>query len=153
MSFNYAKEEQAFLEKWRKLSAEYIGAGMTVEDTWEMYNFDRELFCKERTYIRHNQELPAETITEESSESSLVNRYPELTVHFDESEFSGRFAWIEAVDDAVLAGKLKALSAPDLDLLTLIAIEGYNQADAARKMDCARNTISKKIARIKRFLK
>lgn len=153
MSFNYAKEEQAFLEKWRKISAEYIGVGMTVEDTWEMYNFDRELFCKERTYIRHNQELPAETITEESSESSMVNRYTGLTVQFDESEFSGRFAWIEAVNDAGLAGKLKALSAPDLDLLTLIAIEGYSQADVARKMDCARNTVSKKIARIKRFLK
>lgn len=153
MSFNYAKEEQAFFEKWRKLSAEYIGAGMTVEDTWEMYNFDRELFCKERTYIRHNQEFPAETIAEESSESSLINRYPGLKVHFDESEFSGRFAWIEAVDDSGLAGKLKALSVPDRELLTLIAIEGYSQADVARKMDCARNTISKKIARIKRFLK
>ena len=153
MGFNYAKEEQAFLEKWRKLSADYIVAGMTVEDTWEMYNFDRELFCKERTYIRHNQEFPAETISEESFESSLVNRYTGLTVQFDESEFSGRFAWIEAVDDSVLAGKLKALSAPDLDLLTLIAIEGYSQADVARKMDCARNTVSKKIARIKRFLK
>lgn len=153
MSFNYAKEEQTFLEKWRKLSAEYVGAGMTVEDTWEMYNFDRELFCKERTYIRHNQEFPTETITEESSESSLVNRYPGLTVQFDESEFSGRFAWIEAVEDSVLAGKLKALSVPDLELLTLIAIEGHCQADVARKMDCARNTISKKIARIKKFLK
>lgn len=153
MSFNYAKEEQAFLEKWRKLSAEYIGAGMTVEDTWEMYNFDRELFRKERTYIRHNQEFPAETIAEEASESSLVNRYTGLTVQFDESELSGRFAWIDAIDDSVLAGKLKALSVTDLELLTLIAIDGYSQADVARKMDCARNTISKKIARIKRFLK
>ncbi|MEA4895374.1 MAG: sigma factor-like helix-turn-helix DNA-binding protein [Oscillospiraceae bacterium] len=153
MSFNYAKEEQAFLEKWSKLSAEYIGAGMSVEDTWEMYNFDRELFCKERTYIRHNQEFPTETIAEESSESSLVNRYHGLTVQFDESGFSGRFDWIEAVNDSVLAGRLKALSVPDLELLTLIAIEGYSQADVARKMDCARNTISKKIARIKRFLK
>ena len=153
MSFNYAKEEQVFLEKWRKLSAEYIGAGMAVEDTWEMYNFDRELFCKERTYIRHNQEFPAETIAEESSESSLVNRYTRLTVQFDESEFSGRFAWIEAVNDSVLAGKLKALSAQDLELLTLIAIEGYSKSDVARKIDGARNTISKKIARIKRVLK
>ena len=60
---------------------------------------------------------------------------------------------LEAVNDSVLAGKLKALSAPDLELLTLIAIDGFSQADVARKMDCARNTISKKIARIKRFLK
>ena len=39
-----------------------------------------------------------------------------------------------------------------LDLLTLMVIHGFKQADIARDMDCSRSSISQKIKRIKKIL-
>lgn len=155
MGFNYAREKREFMKEWARLRCEYQAAGMSEETIKKLYSFDWEWFCSRRSFANHSQELPVEHIDEDSeqSQSNLINKFDTMRTEFDESTFDGRFAWVDTIEDAVLVDKLKRLSAEDLELLTLIAMDGYQQAELARLRGCSKNAISKKIIRIKTFLK
>ncbi|MGB4658903.1 MAG: sigma factor-like helix-turn-helix DNA-binding protein, partial [Mobilitalea sp.] len=60
---------------------------------------------------------------------------------------------IDTISDDALSRKLRDLSDDELELLTLLAIEGYTQREIARKMHCSQNAISKRLIKIKRILK
>lgn len=85
--------------------------------------------------------------------SGLFKKFDSLKVTFSESNFSGRYSWVEAIEDEAMSVMLKTLSANDLELLTLMVIDGLSQAEIARKDGCARNTVNKKLARIKKVLR
>lgn len=154
MGFYYAKEKRLFEEEWSKLLVEYREAGMTEEAIEEMYQYDLKWLLSRRRYANHTQPLPDEIIDDEDEQSwsTLINKFPSMTTAFDEYMAEDRYAWIETVDDPILAVKLKALSLNDLELLTLIVVDVYKQAEIARLRGCSKNAISKKIIRIKNFL-
>lgn len=154
MGFNYAKEKKAFDEEWKKLRIEYEGAGMSQQAIEDMYNFDWREFCSRRVYIDHTQQLPDTYFENEFGHecSLLFRRYPTLSTTFDEADFDGRYAWIEAIDDPQMARKLKKLSQRDLEILTLLAMEGYSQRELARKLGCSQNAISKRVKKIRVLL-
>lgn len=52
-----------------------------------------------------------------------------------------------------LYNKLRALSDKDLELLTLLCVDGFQQADIARRMNCSRNAVHKRLKKIKKILK
>lgn len=128
MAFNYAKERREFDREWERLRREYEAAGMTTEHIDKLYAFDLDWFNSRRSFFNHTQELPGEAM-------------------------GGRFGWVDEIEDARLADKLRGLSAEDLELLTLLAIEGYTQTEAARMKGCSQNAVSKKYLRIKKVLK
>ena len=153
MGFNYAKEKLRFDEEWVKLADEYRAAGFDEAGIKSMRDFDWDVFCKRRTYENRNQELPSEAFDGDSDEcSTLFAKFDSLTVNFDENSFSGRYDWIEAIDNSVLAAKLKALSDDDKELLTLFAFGGFSQAEIAAMQGISQQAISKKLRRIKIFL-
>jgi DNA-directed RNA polymerase specialized sigma24 family protein len=85
--------------------------------------------------------------------STLFRKFDSLTVTFSESDFSGRFSWVETVADTELYARLKTLSYADLELLTLFVIDGYLQTEIAEQLHTKRQNINNKIARIKKYLK
>ena len=89
----------------------------------------------------------------EGEQSTLFKRFSSLSVTFDEEDFPDRYAWINAIEDAFLSAKLSKLSEQDLKLLTLYAIEGYTQAEIALLLKRNQSVISRKINRLKNFLK
>ena len=80
-------------------------------------------------------------------------KFESLAMTVNEINFDDRYAWIETIDDSVLASRLKLLKKSDLELLTLISFDGYNQSAAARLLGCSQKNISVKLTRIKKFLK
>lgn len=154
MAFYYAKEKREFDREWEQLRREYEAAGMSEQDIQALYDFDWQWFCSRRRFINHTQSLPAETIDGENSQaqSSLLRKFASFTISLDESQIGGRYGWIEEVEDSQLLDKLRRLSADDLELLTLIAIEGYTQVEIAQLRSCSKNAISKKFIRIKKSL-
>ena len=154
MGFNYSKEKLRFDAEWRKLAEEYRAAGFDEAGIQAMHEYDLEQFRKRRTHENHTQELPSEVFddADEDSCSTLFQKFGSLSVEFDESAFTGRYDWIDAIDNPVLAGKLKNLSDSDKELLTLLAFDGYNQSDVATMQGVSHVAIVKKMNRIRKIL-
>lgn len=155
MGFNYAKEKRQFDKEWKELQKEYADAGMDPNAIESMRSYDWEMFLSRRTYENHTQQLPDTFLTcaGEDTRSTLFQKFISLSATFDEEDFPGRYAWIEAISSAEIVSKLKLLSAKDLELLTLYAIEGRSQAEIAQIQGRDQSVISRKIKRIKIFLK
>ena len=131
------------------------GAVLATAIIDEIYTYDWRCFCSQRTYENRTQHLPDLYISDEgqSERSSLLKKFPVLSTTFEEQDFPGQYAWIDTIENPDLFQKISFLSKADLELLTLLVIHGYSEAEIARQKGCSRNTISKKFARIKKFLK
>ena len=57
MSFNKGYELKKFEAHWEKLCIEYAAAGMTEEAIQKMYDYDRQQFNSERTFVERTQEF------------------------------------------------------------------------------------------------
>ncbi|GAB1476584.1 hypothetical protein MASR2M70_14180 [Bacillota bacterium] len=155
MAFNYGKEKREFDQEWNKLCSEYQAAGMSEKDIETLYAFDWSWFCSRRRFINHTQNLPSDTIDGEDSKerSSLILKFNTFSVDLDEAAMGGRYGWVEQIIDVRIADRLHRLSLEDLELLTLLVIDGYTQTEVARLQACSQNAISKKYLRIKKYLK
>lgn len=155
MSFNYGREKFIFDREWIKFREQYTQAGMTEEAIQELYDFDWSWFRMRRNYENRVQALPEDRIDAQRAEtrSNLFRKFASLSTNFDEMEFLGRFAWLDTISDDILSKKLKKLSEDELELLTLLVIEGYTQREIAKQMHCSQNAISKRLIKIKKILK
>ncbi len=154
MGFYYALEKARFDRAWSKLRKEYQQAGMNEDAIEALYLYDWAAFRSQRSYENRTQPLPSEFISESISENStLVQRFSTLTTTFDESDFPGRYAWTDTIEDQRLAALLRQLSQDDLELLTYLVIEDHNQTETAQRWGCSQSSISTKFAKIKNFLK
>ena len=151
MGFYYAKERKRFEREWAKLRKEYEDAGMTSEAIQLLYEFDMEFFRSQRTYENHTQVLPNEYISDESGHSTLFRKFSNSTVSFDESDFSGRYSWVDAIEDPHLASLLHQLSDADLELLTFLIMEEHTQQEFAEKLGCTQAAVSQRYKKIKKL--
>lgn len=154
MGFNYAQEKKRFDQTWDGLYKEYIEAGMDPESIQSLYEFDLDFFRSQRRYRSHTQDLPLETNSGETKGiSALLCRFTHGTSSFSESDFSGRYTWVDTIENPQLSLRLKQLSDEDLELLTLLVFEEWSQRELAQILGCSQSAISQRFNRIKKFLK
>ncbi len=154
MGFYYAAERKRFEKEWDKLRKEYEAAGMSLVSIQLLYEFDLEFFRSQRTYINHTQTMPDEYINEEQTDNSALFRKFETSVSvFNESDIPGRYAWLDTIENQQLALALRQLTGEDLELLTLFAMDGFTQSEIATMLKCNQSVISRKLKRIKNFLR
>ena len=65
---------------------------------------------------------------------------------------SRRFGWLSSLEDELLYRRLCKLPEDDLELLTLLIVDGYRQTDIAAMWGCSRNVIYKRLKKIKKIL-
>ena len=96
MSFNKGYELKKFEAHWEKLRIEYAVAGMTEEAIQKMYDYDRQQFNSERTFVERTQEFTAPAYEGSEEEASpLMLRYQEVFTTTDTyHETKSKFAWI-----------------------------------------------------------
>ena len=155
MAFNKGYELKKFEAHWEKLRIEYAAAGMAEDAIQKMYDYDRQQFNSERTCIERTQEFtaPAYESTEEEA-SPLMLRYQEAITTTDTYHETKRsFAWIGEIEDERLLTALEHLKKEDLEIITLYAYEGYSVVELSKVYRIAHQNISKRIARITKFLK
>ena len=155
MSFNKGYELKKFEAHWEKLRIEYAAAGMTEDAIQKMYDYDRQQFNSERTFIERTQEFTAPAYESSEEEASpLMLRYQDaITVTDTYHETKSRFAWIGEIENERLLSALENLSEDDLKLLTFYAYEGYTVTEISKVLGVSQPTISIKIKRITNFLK
>ena len=155
LSFNRGYELKKFEAHWEKLRIEYAAAGMTKEAIQKMYDYDRQQFNSERTFIERTQEFTAPAYESSEEEASpLMLRYQDaITVTDTYHETKSRFAWIGEIENEQLLTALETLKTEDLEIITMYAYEGYDITEISKVYGVSRPTISIKIKRITKFLK
>ena len=155
MSFNKGYELKKFEAHWEKLRIEYAAAGMTKEAIQKMYDYDRQQFNSERTFIERTQEFTAPAYESSEEEASpLMLRYQEAITTTDTyHETKSKFAWIGEIENERLLSALESLSELDLKILTLYVYAGYTESEIASALESKRITIHKRIERMTMFLK
>lgn len=157
MSWNNALERKKFERSWSREEKAYREAGMSEEQILSMREFEEEQYRSNRRYQMHTQSLSSSDFGEDESEekedkSCLFKKFQmELTVTV-EYHTNSRYGWIDEIENEKLAVRLKQLPLSDLELITLVAFDGLGQSEIAERMHCNQSVISRKIARIKKFL-
>ena len=120
-----------------------------------MYDYDRQQFNSERTFIERTQEFTAPAYESSEEEASpLMLRYQEAVTTTDTyHETKSKFAWIGEIENERLLSALENLSEDDLKLLTFYAYEGYTVTEISKVLGVSQPTVSIKIKRITNFLK
>lgn len=137
MSYNYAREKGRFDAEWKRKASWYRKEGMSEDDIEEMRRFDLEQFNRDRAY--ESRRRPLETAC-----GSCYTLMPERN--------SGRGGWIEELSDPRLSAKLRELPEADLELLTLLCVDGCSQTQAAHVLGFTQQAVSKRLRKIKKYL-
>ena len=131
------------------------GDGKSIQ---AIYAFDLNMFRKNRTECQRTQPL-SESACDDGSEqgesmSALLKKFSSALSACDKYSFQAdpRFAWVDEMENDELYRKIISLPERDLDLLTLIALEGYSQREVAEIRGIAPAAICKKIAKLKKIL-
>ena len=139
MGFNYAHEKRKFDEKWKKLEDWYRKSGMSEDAIREMREYDWNELKARRRYENKRDESGADI--EEFAE-------PET-----ERKTSGRYGWIEDLNNTALVHKLRKLTLHELEIITLLIVDDITQQQAAEKMGIPYRTFKYQLKKIKDFLK
>ena len=137
MSYNYAKEKRRFDAEWKRNERWYRKEGMSEDDIEEMRRFDLEQFNRDRAY--ESRRRPLETAC-----GSCYTLRPERN--------SGHGGWREELSDPRLSAKLRELPEADLELLTLLCVDGCSQTQAAHVLGFTQQAVSKRLRKIKKHL-
>lgn len=153
MGFNYGREKRRFEKEWEKLEAEYIAAGMDTAAILTMKLYDWKWFCSERVYQNRKQTLPSECYRAENDRSSLLQKFETLFTRWEDAGIDrSRYGWMSEIENEELFCRLQKLSKQDLELLTLVVMDGYRQVDAAEILHCSRSAVSQRMKKIKKIL-
>lgn len=124
----------------------------------DIYAFDLNVFRKNRTEFQRTQPL-SESSCDDGTEqgesmSALLKKFSSALSVCDKYSFQSdpRFAWVDEMENDELYRKIISLPKRDMDLLTLIAFEGYSQREVAEIRGIAPAAICKKIAKLKKLL-
>lgn len=154
MSINFGKEYKKFHTEQEKLRKYYISLGMSKEVIDAICEFDKIQFCKDIAFKRRTQYIQASDeaiITSEDKNPLLKNHLEILSVPFD-FHTSGRFWWLEEIEDEKLLSGLMRLSENDLEMITYLVFDGYSQVEIAEIKGVSQPSISKKIKKIRKIL-
>lgn len=152
MGFNNGFARSYLQKKWEKLRIEYRAAGMSEDAIQSMYDFDVQVVNSEQTYYRRTVDLTTGDAAPDDAQQK--KRYEKAVSVVDTyRETANRFAWIGEIEDERLLAALETLDPKDLELLTLYVYEGYTVTEISNLLHCSQPTISRKIKRIKNFLK
>ena len=136
MAYNYAREKRRFDTEWRCKELWYRKEGVSEDGIEEMRRFDLEQFNRDRAY--ESRRRPLETAC-----GSYYTLMPECN--------PGRGGWIEELSDSRLYAKLRELSEADLELLTLLCVDGRSQAQTANVLGFTQQAVSKRLRKIKKI--
>lgn len=155
MGFNYAAEKKKFETLWARLRREYRAAGMSDAAIQKMHDFDWEVFKQERIYRLHTQDLGIGIFDEPSAEqedkSALMKKFLKSVSRWDDYTTASRYGWIEEVDDPSIYKQLQALRKADLELLTLIVVDGLSQTEIAAVLGCSPQNIFGRLKKIRKI--
>lgn len=159
MGFNNGYERRKFEEEWKKLRVKYTAAGMDEAAIEEMYQFDLSVFKSNRRYGERRQDIPLQQFEGDGDAATdgnfmLVSKFfDSVAVMPQEIDSERRFGWVDEIESEELSTAIRKLSQQQIEILTLIAFEGYNATEAGKILGLTQQGVSWHICKIKKILK
>lgn len=157
MKFNYGKEKRKFEAMWERLRKEYKEAGMPEADIQKMYEYDWEMFKRERVFCRHNQFMPEGIFDDdtyrEEGQSPLLKKFEGQLSVCDEYFSDGEFAWMEQIESERLRKCLQGLTEEQLMLLTEYYVQDKSVGEIAEERGLSYTAVANRLDRIRRTLR
>ncbi len=70
-----------------------------------------------------------------------------------ETDDGNRYAWLDQIESEGVSKALRKLSQQQIEIITLVAFEGYNATDTGRILGLTQQGVSWHISKIKKVLK
>lgn len=157
MEWNDGKERALFEREQAKLRSEYLSAGMTEEQIQLLRSCDEDWYRGRRREARHTQSLNITVFDEDDCDSDAKNPLLKKFLHkfsVEDKHFENeRFGWIEQIANKDLYIAVSSLSDSDKEILTMLLYDGLKQKEIAEQRGVKKSAISRKIGRLKEFLK
>ena len=154
MEWNDGTERRRFEREQKELRKQYLAAGMTEDQIQALYAFDREWYKSRRREAVHTQQLDIQTSEDEdiNKDNPLYKKFFEkLAVEDNHADYS-RYGWPEEIQDERLYVAISKLTEKDKEIIAMM-IEGFNQNEIAAHFGVKKAAVSRKIGRIKNFLR
>lgn len=156
MAWNNGKQRILFEREQERKHKEYLAVGMTEEQIQAMREFDERCYNSRRREAEHTQELNMTAFDDGGDDEAKNPLYKKFLHNFtveDKHFDNARFGWIEEIEDKRLYIAVKSLSDADKEILTMLLYDGMKQKDIAEQKGIKKAAISRKIRRLKNFLK
>ena len=157
MQWNDGKERALFEKEQARKRKEYLAAGMTEEQIQVLREIDEDWYRSRRREARHTQRLNIFAFDEDDGDDEAKNPLLKKFLHNfsveDKHWENDRFGWIEEIEDKKLYIAISSLKDDDKEILTMLLYDGMKQTDIAEQKGVKKAAISRKIGRLKDFLK
>lgn len=153
MKFNYGREKRKFEAMWEKLRKEYKEAGMSEANIQKMYEYDWEMFKKERVFCIHNQFMPDGVFDDDTykdeGQNPLFMKFGEQMSVNDQYFCEGKFDWIEQMDNVQLINCLHKLTEDQILLLTDYYVERKSISEMANDRGLSYVAVKNRLDRLR----
>lgn len=154
MSWNDGNQRKIFYKKQEKQAQEYRKLGMTEKQIKAMFDFDLEQYKSDRRFYMHTQQFTTSDFDEggeDETESTLFEKFfDELTVSLEDSGYKSRYWWMEEIEDVDLANKIKLLNPKEIEILTLLFVDGYSMLETAELIGVPYRSFKRQLSSLKR---
>ena len=154
MDWHDGTERRRFEREQAELRKQYLAAGMTDAQIQALYAFDCEWYKNRRREAVHTQRLDIQTSEDEdiNKDNPLYKKFFEKLAKEDNHADNSRYGWIEEVENKQLYLAIRKLTEKDKEIVAMM-VEGFNQNEIAAHFGVKKAAISRKIWRIKNFLR
>ena len=157
MKFNYGREKRKFEAMWEKLRLEYKKAGMQEADIQKMYEYDWEMFKKERVFCIHNQFMPDGVFDDDTykdeGQNPLFGKFMERLSVCDKYFSEELMDWTEQFENEKLRKCLRRLSKEQLDLLLEYYVQEKSVGEIADEMGLSYTAVANRLDRVRKILR
>ena len=90
---------------------------------------------------------------DESNSALLVKFFDSFAVAPRDTDEGNRYGWLDEVESEEVSRALRSLSSQQIEILTLVAFEGYSATEAGRLLGMTQQGVSWHISKMKKILK
>lgn len=149
-SFIYAYHRKVMEKKWEETAKICKEAGMSDQQISEIYRMWLDELNGDRRFARHT--LSYDEKEGEKMLSSLSYSMYQSGMTQDEFSGCGRYSWIDDIATPEIVMWLKSLNEIDIELLTLLVVDGLSQSEAAKKLQKCSSDITRRKKRLRKSL-
>lgn len=153
MTINYGYEYKKFEQEQEEQRIYYLSLGMSEEAIAVIADFDKQEFLRGLAYKRNTIPLDITTPfeTDDESKNPLYEKNIEkLTVTIDTYTVKPRYGWVDELENPQLIKIVRQLTESQLELITLVAIEGYKKQQVGLILGISPSAVSKRLGRIRK---